>query len=69
MVAEHRHPVMQAHHRSRQAIFDRITALRDAGKTAHDIAKETRFNRRTINKWLRLEVPSRSFLNAAQHRM
>ena len=40
-VAEHRHPTKQAHRRSRQAIFDRIRSLRDAGNSIGDIARET----------------------------
>ncbi|SDR59222.1 Transposase [Rhizobiales bacterium GAS113] len=57
-VAEHRHLARQAQRLSRQAIFDRIRTLHDAGSTASDIARKTGFDRRSITKWLRLTAPA-----------
>jgi transposase len=42
-VAEHRRLTKQAHRRSRQAIFDQIRTLCDAGISIGDIARETGF--------------------------
>ena len=53
-VAEHRHRVMEAYRQSRRTLFERIKTLQAAGETAHDIARKTGFNWRTISKWLRL---------------
>jgi transposase len=56
-VAEHRHLTKQAHRRSRQAIFDQIRTLRDAGTSIRDIAQETGFGQRSIRKWLKFRAP------------
>jgi transposase len=56
-VAEHRRLTKQAHRRSRQAIFDQIRALRDAGSSIADIARETGFGPRSIRKWLKFSSP------------
>ena len=56
-VAEHRHLTKQVHRRSRQAIFDRIRSLRDAGNSISDIARETGFGPRSIRKWLKFSAP------------
>src|SRR5260370_10136683 len=55
--AEHRHLTKQAHRRSRQAIFDQIRTLRDAGNSIGDIARETGFGPRSIRKWLKFSAP------------
>jgi len=47
----------QAHRRSRQAIFDQIHILREAGTSIDDIARQTGFGRRSIRKWLKFTVP------------
>ena len=56
-VAEHRHLTRQAHRRSRQAIFDQIHTLRDAGTSIGDIARQTGFGPRSIRKWLKFTTP------------
>src|SRR5271157_2034470 len=56
-VAEHRHLTKQAHRRSRQAIFDQIRTLRDAGTSIREIAQETGFGPRSIRKWLKFSAP------------
>ena len=56
-VAEHRRLTKQAHRRSRQAIFDQIRTLRDAGSSIGDIARETGFGPRSIRKWLKFSAP------------
>ena len=56
-VAEHRCLTKQAHRRSRQAIFDQIRALRDAGSSIGDIVRETGFGARSIRKWLKFAAP------------
>jgi hypothetical protein len=56
-VAEHRLLTRKAHRRSRQAIFDRIHSLRDAGNSVATIARETGFGSRTIRKWLKCDAP------------
>jgi transposase len=56
-VAEHRSLTKQAHRRSRQAIFDQIRSLRDAGSSIGDIARETGFGPRSIRKWLKFSAP------------
>jgi len=56
-VAEHRHLIKQAHRRSRQAIFDQIRTLCDAGNSIGDIARETGFGPRSIRKWLKFSAP------------
>ncbi len=56
-VAEHRHPTRQAHRCSRQAIFDQIHTLRDAGTSIGDIARQTGFGPRSIRKWLKFTAP------------
>jgi hypothetical protein len=56
-VAEHRHLTKQAHRRSRQAIFDQLRTLRDAGNSIGDIARETGFGPRSIRKWLKFNAP------------
>ena len=56
-VAEHRHLIKQAHRRSRQAVFDQIRTLRDAGNSIGDIARETGFGPRSIRKWLKFSAP------------
>jgi transposase len=52
-VAEHRLLTRQAHRRSRQAIFDQIHSLREAGNSIAIVARETGFGSRTIRKWLK----------------
>src|SRR5208282_1019170 len=56
-VAEHRHLTKQAHRRSRQAIFDQIRTLRDAGNSIGDIARQTGFGPHSIRKWLKVSTP------------
>ena len=56
-VAEHRKLTRQAHRRSRQAIFDQIRTLRDAGTSIRDIAKETGFGPRSVRKLLKFSAP------------
>jgi transposase len=56
-VAEHRTLTKQTHRRSRQAIFDQIRSLREAGTSIRDIAKETGFGPRSIRKWLKFSAP------------
>jgi transposase len=56
-VAEHRRLAKKAHRRSRQAIFDQIRTLRDAGNSIGDIARETGFGPRSIRKWLKFSAP------------
>jgi transposase len=56
-VAEHRRVTKRAHRRSRQAIFDQIRTLRDAGSSIGDIARETGFGPRSIRKWLKFSAP------------
>ena len=55
--AAHRHLIRQAHHRSRQAIFDQIHILREAGTSIGDIARQTGFGPRSIRKWLKFTAP------------
>jgi hypothetical protein len=55
--AEHRHLSRQAHRRSRQAIFDQIHSLRDAGNSIGEIARQTGFGPRSIRKWLKFTAP------------
>jgi transposase len=56
-VAEHRKLTSHAHRRSRQAIFDQINTLREAGTSIRDIARETGFGPRSIRKWLKFSAP------------
>ena len=56
-VAEHRHLTRQAHLRSRQAVFDQIHTLRDAGTSIGDIVRQTGFGPRSIRKWLKFSAP------------
>jgi hypothetical protein len=49
-VAEHRVLTRQAHRCSRQAIFDQIHSLREAGNSIAIVARETGFGSRTIRK-------------------
>ena len=56
-VAEHRLLTRQAQRRSRQAIFDRIRSLREAGNSIAIVARETGFGSRTIRKWLKCDAP------------
>jgi hypothetical protein len=63
-VAEHRHLTKQAHRRSRQAVFDQIRTLRDAGNSIGDIARETGFGSRSIRKWPKFSAPGGSPLQA-----
>ena len=56
-VAEHRHLTRQAHRRSRQAVFDQIHTLREAGTSIGDIARQTGFGPRSIRKWLKFSTP------------
>ena len=56
-VVEHRCLTKQAHRRSRQAIFDQIHSLREAGNSIGDIARQTGFGSRTIRKWLKFDAP------------
>jgi hypothetical protein len=51
--AEHRCLARMTHQRSRQAIFDRVHALRKEGRTVIDIVRQTGLDRRTIAKWIR----------------
>jgi len=55
--AAHRHLTQQAHRRSRQAIFDQIHILREAGTSIGDIARQTGFGPRSIRKWLKFTAP------------
>lgn len=55
--AAHRHLTRQAHRRSRQAIFDQIHILREAGTSIRDIARQTGFGPRSIRKWLKFTAP------------
>ena len=56
-VAKHRKLTRQAQRRSRQAIYDQIRTLRDAGTSIRDIAKETGFCTRSVRKWLKFSAP------------
>jgi hypothetical protein len=56
-VAKHRKLTRQAQRRSRQAIYDQIRTLRDAGTSIRDIAKETGFCMRSVRKWLKFSAP------------
>jgi transposase len=56
-VAHHRHLIRQAHRRSRQAIFDQIHTLREAGTSIADIVRQTGFGPRSIRKWLKFTAP------------
>src|ERR1700722_13961657 len=56
-VAEHRQLTRHAHRRSRQAIFDQIHTLHEAGTSIRDIARETGFGPRSIRKWLKFSSP------------
>jgi hypothetical protein len=56
-VAEHRKLTRQAHRRSRQAIYDQIRTLRDAGTSIRDLVKETGFCTRSVRKWLKFSAP------------
>ena len=56
-VVEHRCLTRQAHRRSRQAIFDQIHSLREAGNSIGDIARQTGFGSHTIRKWLKFDAP------------
>jgi Transposase len=56
-LVEHRCLTRQAHRRSRQAIFDQIHSLREAGNSIGDIARQTGFGSRTIRKWLKFDAP------------
>jgi transposase len=56
-VAEHRLLTRQAHRRSRQAIFDQIHSLREAGNSIAVVGRETGFGSRTIRKWLKCRAP------------
>ena len=56
-VTKHRKLTRQAQRRSRQAIYDQIRTLRDAGTSIRDIAKETGFCTRSVRKWLKLSAP------------
>jgi hypothetical protein len=59
--AEHRRITRMANLRSRQAVFDRVRALRKSGRTVNDIAQQTGFDRRTVTKWIRADaLPVRS---------
>jgi transposase len=55
--AAHRYLTRQAHRRSRQAIFDQIHILREAGTSIGDIARQTGFGPRSIRKWLKFTAP------------
>lgn len=55
--AAHRYLTRQAHRRSRQAIFEQIHILREAGTSIDDIARQTGFGRRSIRKWLKFTAP------------
>jgi transposase len=54
--AEHRCLARMAHQRSRQAIFDRVHALRKEGGMVIDIVRQTGLDRRTIAKWIRADT-------------
>ena len=55
-VTEHRH-LVQAGRRGRSKVgFDRVKVLHDEDKTPAQIARETRFNWRTVWKWTRQEA-------------
>src|ERR1700722_17103839 len=47
----------QAHRRSRQAVFDQIHTLREAGTSIGDIVRQTGFGPRSIRKWLKFSTP------------
>ena len=51
-VAEHRCLTRMANQRSRQAVFDRVRALRREGRSVSDIVRQTGFHRRTVTKWI-----------------
>jgi transposase len=51
-MAEHRRLTKQAHHRSRQAIFDRVQILKNARATVRDIARDLGVGWRTAKKWV-----------------
>ena len=56
-VAEHRQLTRQAQRRSRQAIFDQIRTLRNAGTSIREIARETGFGPHSVRKWLKFSEP------------
>ena len=59
--AEHRCLTRMANQRSRQALFDRVRALHREGRSVSDIVRQTRFDRRTIAKWIRADaLPQRN---------
>ncbi|SDR63642.1 Transposase [Rhizobiales bacterium GAS113] len=51
--AEHRHFARRARRAARQALFDQIRALYDAGKTVTAIARELSLGRRRVDPWRR----------------
>jgi transposase len=51
-MAEHRRLMKQAHHRSRQEIFDRVQILKNARATVRDIARDLGVGWRTARKWV-----------------
>ena len=55
--AAHRHLTRQAHRRSRQAVFDQIHILREAGTSIGDIARQTGVGPRSIRTWLKFTAP------------
>ena len=55
-VALHRDLHKQTRRGVRQAMFDRVRALRDAGHSVAAIMRETGFNRLTVAKWARFAV-------------
>jgi transposase len=60
-VAEHRCLTRMANQRSRQAVFDRVRALRREGRSVSDIVRQTGFHRRTVTKWIRADaLPQRN---------
>ena len=54
--AEHRHVTRATNQSARQAIFDQVRALRGEGRNVRYIVRQTGFDRRTITKWIRLDV-------------
>ena len=53
---EYRNAARLAGHANRQALFDKIRELYNAGKTVSAIAREVGFGRKSVDRWVRLLV-------------
>ena len=60
---EYRNAARLAGRANRQALFDKIRELYNAGKTVSAIAREVGFGRKSVDRWVRLLVlPVRTFM-------